>query len=234
MIVETMSYEEMARECNSIIEIYSKRVKERFSPGQPEFNKLKRYMLKHKTSCNVKGDLVKYKISTTNTFYSIPLILNYKSFKILKRIIQIPFITYVNSHGMNVITDIESSENKLEFLFFTSHFFRRYEERFDLMGHSRIDNIVHLFARSNGFMLVPFPTAKNPGNLIGGNNHVIFFGEQLCEHFFMIKTCIRHDQLYSTQAEITDDIDEVFLAEAKRQEKILNPVPLHTPPSFRL
>lgn len=234
MIVETMSYEEMAQESNRIIETYSKRVKDRFSPGQPEFNKLKRYMLKHKTSRNVKGDLVKYKISTTNTFYSIPLILNYKSFKILKRIIQIPFITYVNSHGMNVITDIESSENKLEFLFFTSHFFRRYEERFGLMGHSRIDNIVHLFARSDGFMLVPFPTAKNPGNLIGGNNHVIFFGEQLCEHFFMIKTCIRHDQLYSKQEEITDDIDEVFLAEAKRQEKILNPVPSHTPPSFRL
>ena len=126
MIVETMSYEEMARESNHIIETYSKRVKDRFSPGQPEFNKLKRYMLKHKTSRNVKGDLVKYKISTTNTFYSIPLILNYKSFKILRRIIQIPFITYVNSHGMNVITDIESSENKLEFLFFTSHFFRRY------------------------------------------------------------------------------------------------------------
>lgn len=225
MLVDTMSYEEMALESNRIIETYTEKARERFKPDKPEFKKLMRYMLKHKVLTYVIGKPVSYKISTTNTFYSVPLIPNYRSFKRLMRPVLIPFITYQNSHGMNVITRCVRPDERMFILYFTSHFFARYIQRFSVTNVSKMEAIIKFMGGISALMMLPFPTRKNPNNMIGLCNNVICFGEMMTSNIAIIRTCIRRDQLYESQTEVTDEIDKVLIEEAKRMEEILNSYP---------
>ena len=202
-----MTYEEICREYNRIHDIYYPRITSKMRPDGTECAKIRRYLLKNKNLQNVLFHPVTYQVDNNTTFCSIPLIKDYNTFKRIGPTI-VTFITYINKYGMNAVVRGGNYDNL--FLFVTSHFFDRYMERFLDTKLSKIEAIAEFFANNGSFVMTPHPTKKNPNNMIGTSNDIVFFSERLSDTISIMRTCITREQLYDNQTNSAEQLDKLI------------------------
>ena len=156
MIVETMNYEEIAREYDKIHDSIFPRSKERI-----DCQGMRRYLLKHKNEENVWFKQLDYKLDHNTTFCVLPFTPGWKAFQ---RYGCHPYVKvyliYLTSKGYMLL--VRGGEKDDEYAFFTSHLFDRYRER-ELRDLSRgrlsrsFLNIMEIFAAFL-FLLKNIPT----------------------------------------------------------------------------
>ena len=207
MIVESMSYEELCREFDKIHREFFPRFQKRMERDGAECAKIRRFMLKHKSWQNVLFPAMTYQVDNNTTFCSIPLIHDYSTFKKIGPT-SVTFITYIDKHGTNAVVRGGSYDN--QYFIITSHFFDRYMQRFLNTKISKIDAIAEFFANNGSFLMVPHPTTKNPNNMIGTANDIIFFSERLTDQISIMRTCIMREQLFDSQTHSAEMLDKIM------------------------
>lgn len=217
MIVDNMTYEEICREYNRIHNIFFPRFQDRMRKDGAVYAKMRRFMLKHKTLQNVLFSPVTYQADNNTIFCSIPFIQDYNTFKRIGPT-AVTFITYINKHGMNAVVRGGNYDN--QFYFITSHFFARYMERFLNRQISKIEAIAEFFANNDSFLMTPYPTKDNPNNMIGTSNDIVFFSERLTDTISIMRTCITREQLFETQIQSTELLDEIAVEFDVEREKL--------------
>lgn len=217
MIVESMSYEDLCREFDKIHREFFPRIQKRMERDGAECAKIRRFMLKHKSWQNVLFPAITYQVDNNTTFCAIPHIHDYSTFKKIGPTC-VTFITYVDKHGMNALVRGGDFDNK--YFIITSHFFDRYMQRFLNTQISKIDAIAEFFANNGCALMTPHPTAKQPNNMIGTANDIVFFGEKLTDTIAIMKTCITREQLFDDQTHSTEMLDVIMQEFDVEREKL--------------
>ena len=80
--------------------------------------------------------------------------------------------------------------------------------------------MTEFFANNDCCLMVPHPTAKQPNNMIGTANDIVFFGEKLTDTIAIMKTCITREQLFDDQTQSTGMLDVIMQEFDVEREKL--------------
>ncbi len=91
-------------------------------------------------------------------------------------------------------------DNGTKVLFFTSHFFDRYEEREDLSTTSRLDLMTGFFTRNRAFCTFDYTHPDHPNSMFVSLVEGVGLGTKIDGSMVLVKTYVSNDMLYAGQA----------------------------------
>lgn len=202
MIVESMTYDEIACKYN---EIYEK-VEPRYM-AKADCNKMRRFLVKNKKAENVWFKPIKFEIDLSTVFCFLPFALSYKDFqKCGNHPYTLTYMHYIINKGYMVV--VRGGEYNNNYAFYTSHFFDRYRER-ELKNLSLEKEIVimEFFKNNRNFCSRPFPKLDSE-NYIGVTDSGIIFSRKINDNITIYKTFITKEDLKGDQLDAVAEVGE--------------------------
>lgn len=208
MIVESMTYEEMARE---YVRIYNKLWPTYFRKMNDTqgkyYRQYRRYLIKHRSATDIHFKPLVETLDSNSRFVGIPFTPGYKLFA-MHGIGAKHFLVFNSNQGLTVIQT--KGLNNDTVVIFTPHFFDRYVERFQHTETSRFETICNFMRRNNDMPMTPFPMNDYQYNMLGVTEELLFLGEAISDYTFVMKTCVTEDMLFKKEQKYKEALNDIL------------------------
>ena len=196
MIVDSMSYEEIAQVYEKAHKENKERIKKQIAP---DLNKMRRYLLKNKQLINVSFKRRDIKIGENVTYSVIPICEDWNSFqKEGPRCKE--YMSYINSRGLHAVTKGGLWDDI--YLFVTAHFLDRYRERCIKDKTKDKKDVLEEFIKNDSSLSgSKYPLPNKPNNVLCCTDRGIVFIEEKTPSYWIANTFITKDMLYDSQQE---------------------------------
>jgi hypothetical protein len=211
MIVESMSYEDIARIYDKVQKEHLPRLRNRIDEN---IGKYRRHLLQHKNEHDIFFKRIEIKIDQ-NTFYEVIPFSHGWNFFQKERIIQCrEYLLYINNRGIHAVTRGGYQDDL--YLFVTAHFLDRYRERcLSDMTLEKRDVLEEFIKRDSNFSPIDFPLPDKPNNKLCVTDRGVIFIDIITPNILMANTFITKEKLRNGQLDAAAK-SEIGLIELER------------------